>query len=99
MTSEERNDIVLDQFKRIGSQRWSDGIDPPNKIKDSIMTLTNNTRDIETLANDVVHHVDRREYEQAHCMLDNIERKVHEVRRHIEHLQNVRDFCARPAGD
>ena len=63
------------------------------------MTLTNNIQSIEGLANDVVHHVDRKEYERAHLVLDNLERKVHEVRRHVDHLQNVRDFCARPAGE
>ncbi len=63
------------------------------------MTLTNNSRAIEALANDVVHHVDRKEYAQAHCVLDNIESKVHEIRRHVDHLQNVADFAARPAGD
>ncbi len=62
------------------------------------MTLTNHTRRIETLANDVVHHVDRKEYEQAHCCLDDIEKKVHAARRHIDHVQNVSDFAARPAG-
>ena len=61
------------------------------------MTLTNNIRDIEGLANDIVHHVDRKEYEQAHCLLDNLEKHVHEVRRHIDHLQNVRDFSPRNA--
>lgn len=51
------------------------------------MTLTNNTRRIEKLANDVVHHADRKEYELAHCALDDIEAKVHALRRHLENLQ------------
>ncbi|MBA7563305.1 hypothetical protein ES708_04960 [subsurface metagenome] len=63
------------------------------------MTFTNHLRDIETLATETVHHIDRKEYHRAHLRLDEIERKVHETRRHIDHLQNVRDSCARPAGD
>lgn len=60
------------------------------------MTLTNNIRDIERLANDVVHHVDRKEYNEAHLVLDNLEIKVREVRQHVDKLQSVSDFCARP---
>jgi len=62
------------------------------------VTLTNNIERIKVLANDVVMHVDRKEYERAQIILDEIEKKGHEVHRHIAHLQNVRDFCARPAG-
>jgi len=62
------------------------------------VTLTNNIQDIESLASDALNHVDRKEYERAHLVLDNLESKVREVRRHVDHLQNVRDFCARPAG-
>ncbi len=62
------------------------------------MTLTDNTRVIEKLANDVVHHADRREYEQAHCCLDDIEKKVRKLRRHIDHLQFVNYFNLHSAG-
>lgn len=62
------------------------------------MTLLNHTRAIEELSGKVVYHVDAREFERAHCALDDIEKKVHEARRHIDHLQNVTDFAARPAG-
>jgi hypothetical protein len=34
----------------------------------------------------------------AHLRLDELEGKVHAARRHIDHLQNVTDFAARPAG-
>ncbi|MBA7556759.1 hypothetical protein ES705_49478 [subsurface metagenome] len=62
------------------------------------MTLLNNTRAIEELAGQVVYHVDAKEFEKAHCALDDIEKKVHETRRHVEHLQNVGWFAVRPAG-
>ena len=62
------------------------------------MTLTNNTRRIEELSGIVTTLVDSKKYEEAHCALDEIEKKVHAVHRHIDHLQNVTDFCARPAG-
>lgn len=63
------------------------------------MTLTNNISGIQTLAYEIQQHVDRKEYDRAHLVLDDIEKKVQEVRRHVDHLQNVRDFCARPAGE
>lgn len=62
------------------------------------MTLTNHIQRIETLASECLHHVDRKEYHQAHSVLDGLEMNVLEVRRHIDHLQNVTDFAARPAG-
>lgn len=62
------------------------------------MTLTNHTKRIEELAGAVTILCDSRKYEEAHCALDNIEAKVHQVHRHIDHLQNVTDFAARPAG-
>lgn len=99
VTLKERTDNIMDKFKRLGCKRYSNAIKAPDKKKEHTVTLTNNIRDIEGIAYDVLHHVDRKEYEQAHCMLDNLERHIHEVRRHIDHLQNVRDFCARPAGD
>ena len=63
------------------------------------MTLTNNTKRIEEFAGVVTILCDKRKYAEAHCALDDIEKLVHQTRRHIEHLQNVADFCARPAGD
>lgn len=62
------------------------------------MTLTNNTRRIEQLANDVNTLCDRHEYEKAHCALDDIEAKVHALRRHVDNLQLIADRAARPAG-
>ncbi len=62
------------------------------------MTLTNHTRRIEELTGDVVYHVDAREYPKAHLVLDEMQSKLFALRRHIEHLQNVTDFAARPAG-
>ena len=63
------------------------------------MTLTNNTARICELAGMVNGYADRREYEKAHCALDDIESKVRKLRRHIDNLQNVSYFCKRPAGD
>lgn len=63
------------------------------------VTLTNNTRQIAKLSNDVVHFADEREYERAHCALDDIEAKVHKLRRHIERLQWIRIPQDVPAGD
>ncbi len=63
------------------------------------MTITNQIRRIEELAEYVLLSVDTKKYGEAHCLLDDIEKKVRESHRHIDHLQNVTDFCARPAGD
>ncbi len=62
------------------------------------MTITNHIRRIEELAGDVIYLVDHKDYEMAHLRLDELEGKVHAARRHIDHLQNVTDFAARPAG-
>ena len=62
------------------------------------MTITNHIQRIEALASLALSYVDDREYEKAHCALDDIEKKVRVAHRHIYHLQNVTDFCARPAG-
>ena len=53
------------------------------------MTITNHIRRIEDLANQVIEDVDDREYEKAHCALDDIEVKCHAAHRHIDHLQDV----------
>jgi len=63
------------------------------------MGLTNNIQRIEQLSGECLHHVDQKEYHQAHLILDAMEMNILQVRRHIEHLQNVTDFCARTAGD
>lgn len=34
-------------------------------------------------------HVDSREYEKAHCTLDDMEMKIHAIHRHIGKLQLV----------
>lgn len=62
------------------------------------MTITNNIRDIETFAQLALKHADAREYEKTHCDLDVIEAKVHAVRDHIDHLQDVLPRVAIPAG-
>jgi len=61
------------------------------------VTLTNNTKRIEELSGAFTILVDNKKYEEAHIVLDEIQSKVHALRRHIEHLQNVTDFCSRPA--
>jgi len=63
------------------------------------VTLTNNIRDIETSAQLALKHCDEKNYPQAHLDLDVVEAKVRSVRTHIDHLQNVTDFCVRPAGE
>ncbi len=50
------------------------------------------------MASHVTELADLRDYAQAHIKLDDIEKKLRAVRRHIDHLQNVTDFAARPAG-
>ncbi|MBA7485123.1 hypothetical protein ES707_20658 [subsurface metagenome] len=62
------------------------------------MTLTNHIQAIETSAQLALKHCDEKKYPQAHLDLDVIESKVRIVRTHIDHLQNVTDFSARPAG-
>ncbi len=62
------------------------------------MTLTDNIRNIEELANLVIEYADVREYESAHCALDDIEKKVRALHRHIDQLQLKADCAARPAG-
>jgi len=62
------------------------------------MTITNHAQRIEQLAGDVVRHADDRAYHQAHSALDDIEIKCRLIHRHIDHLQNVSEFAARPPG-
>ena len=56
------------------------------------MTLTNHTQRIEELAHQVLNYADQRSYEEAHEALDEIEKEVRELRRHIDHLQFVTHF-------
>lgn len=98
MTFKENNDMVMDHFRRLGSKRFSDGINPPPKKKEHTVTLTNNIRAIETSAQLALKHCDEKKYPLAHLDLDVIEAKVRIVRTHIDHLQNVTDFAVRPAG-
>ncbi len=63
------------------------------------MTITNHTRRIQDLTEQVIKHVDNRQYEEAHEDLDFIEVRIRLAHRHIDHLQNVTDFRARPAGE
>lgn len=62
------------------------------------MTLTDNIRGIETHAQLALKHADAREYEMAYCDLDVIEAKVHAVRDHLDHLQDVTPRSLVPAG-
>lgn len=61
------------------------------------MTLTNHIRAIETCSQLILKHCDEKDYPLAHLDLDVIESKVRILRTHIDHLQNVTDFAARPA--
>lgn len=63
------------------------------------MTLTNHIKRIEDLTSAFTIMVDNRKFGEAHIVLDEIQSKTQALRRHIEHLQNVTDFCARPAGE
>jgi len=68
-------------------------------IKEYIVTITNHIRNIEDLAPQVIEFVDARQYSLAHCALDEIEKEVRRSHRHIEHLQNVSEFCPIPKED
>jgi len=61
------------------------------------VTLTNNTKRIEELAGAVTVLCDNRKYEEAHCALDDIEAKVHALRRHVDNLQEIQRRQAEPA--
>ena len=63
------------------------------------MTLTNHIRAIATHSQLALKHADEKNYSQVHLDLDVIESRVRLLRTHIDHLQNVTDFCARPAGE
>lgn len=63
------------------------------------MTLTNHAQRIEALSTDVINLVDQDEYEMAHCALDDIEARVHALRRHIDDLQERQRYTKRLGGD
>lgn len=88
----------MDKFEQLGRKRWGNDIETGGHRKEPKVTLTNNTKRIEALASIVVMLCDGRQYEEAHVALDDIEKKVHEVRRHIDKLQNLDRFAERPAG-
>lgn len=62
------------------------------------MTITNHIINIQTSAGQALEFVDLKKYPSAHLCLDDIESFVRKARRHIDHLQNVADFCPRPKG-
>lgn len=62
------------------------------------MTITNHTRKIEELSGDVIHYVDAREYPNAHCALDDIEKEIRAAHRHIDNLQRKTDSAFKPEG-
>lgn len=62
------------------------------------MTITNHIRRIEDLAEQVIEHVDAREYEQAHEDLTYIETRVRLAHEHVDHLQLVAERTFEPAG-
>ena len=60
------------------------------------MTLTDNIRNIEELTRLTIKYTDAREYESAHCCLDDIEKKVRKLHRHLDHLQRATDASTWP---
>ena len=68
-------------------------------VKEYIVTLTDNIRGIETHAQLALKHADARDYEMAYCDLDVIEAKVHALRDHLDHLQDVLPRVAESVGD
>lgn len=63
------------------------------------MTITNHIRRIEDLANQVIEHVDAREYQKAHSALDDISCKVQAAHEHLDHLQTVTPRALVSSGD
>jgi len=62
------------------------------------MTITNHVRRIEDLAEQVIKHVDDREYVEAHEDLDFIITRVRLAHEHVDHLQSVTPRAPVPAG-
>ncbi len=56
------------------------------------MTITNHTNRIAELAGQVQVFADKKKYPLAHSALDDIEKKIRELRRHFDHLQFVTHF-------
>jgi len=63
------------------------------------MTITNHIQRIEALANEVLQHVDRKEYYLAHLLLDGLEMRARLAHEHIDHLQQVTSRELLPAGE
>lgn len=63
------------------------------------MTITNHVRRIQDLADQVIDHVDDREYELAHCALVDIEQRARQAHEHVDHLQLIAERTVAPAGD
>lgn len=62
------------------------------------MTITNHIRCIQNLADQVIEHVDDREYEHAHLALVDIEIRTRLAHEHVDHLQHVTPRDLVPAG-
>ena len=62
------------------------------------MTIANHIRKIQKSADQVIEHMDDREYNKAHSALDDIAMSALAAHRHIDNLQSVADCAARPAG-
>lgn len=60
------------------------------------MTITNQTKCIAELADQIQGIIDSREYELAHSVLDDIETKARLAHRHIDNLQLKADCNDRP---
>lgn len=67
-------------------------------VKELIMTITNHIRRIEYLADQVIVHVDERNYCAAHSALDDIIVRTLLAHEHIDHLQDVLPVELVPAG-
>ena len=68
-------------------------------VKEYIVTITNHIRRIEDLAEQVIEHVDARDYQKAHSALDDIGTRVRLAHEHLDHLQTVTPRVPVPAGD
>lgn len=66
-------------------------------VTEYIMTITNHVRRIQDLADQVIAHVDDRNYCAAHSALVDIEERVCLAHEHIDHLQDVTPRAPVPA--
>lgn len=99
MTLQGYFDRIEGAYRLTSRKGQAQGITVPPKRKEHNVTLTNHIKRMDELTIDIVRLVDCKDYPNAHLLLDELESKVNCVRRHIDHLQNVTDFCARPSGD